>query len=725
MLLAVTALTSCVDDDKLEYSYEKPASIAGYEYLNDYAPLKTYKNAKAAPDFKLGVALAAADYNADGLVTRLANSNFDEVVAGNAMKMASCVNDKGEMDFGTVSNFVTNATENGMQVYGHTLAWHAQQPVKWLNKLIADKVIEVDPDEMVEKEDYYIDYTTYSKFPFYVMGYEPEFSAEEGLISLSSEGWYQYFAADQMGLAEGNKYKVTITYKSPVDASITSVLRWDWGSGMMEGKIDIKAGDDWQQAEIQYNSEFGGSGGFVVFQLSGVADQRICIKDLKVSHSAAAGPATYFASLISNGDMEGDDAHNFASKENAGSTVYQIYDGVGVGGSRGVKIDAKGGQPDAWESQFWIVSDEVLHIGDVVHVAFDYRAEGGCVGTGVDTQAHFGPGEYQHYQCAGTVNFTDAWQTYDKTFTVDASMATAEDKGMKSIAFNMSPNATDGTYFIDNVVLEIEKAGDGIPLTPEEKIDTLTWAMEQWISGMMEACEGKVKAWDVVNEAISGADADGDGYYDLQHGSEENTTDFFWQDHMGDALYVQTAVRLARQYGPEGVTLFVNDYNLESDWDGNKKLESLIHWIGVWESDGVTKIDGIGSQMHISCYADPTVQESKKNGIENMLTMMVQSGKLVRISELDMGYIDADGNEVATAKLTEAQHKEMAALYTWIIKKYFEIVPAAQQWGICQWCITDSPADSGWRPNTPTGLWDQNYNRKHTYAGFADGLQGK
>jgi GH35 family endo-1,4-beta-xylanase len=289
----------------------------------------------------------------------------------------------------------------------------------------------------------------------------------------------------------------------------------------------------------------------------------------------------------------------------------------------------------------------------------------------------------------------------------------------------MSPNATDGTYFIDNVVLEIEKAGDGIPLTPEEKIDTLTWAMEQWISGMMEACEGKVKAWDVVNEAISGADADGDGYYDLQHGSEENTTDFFWQDHMGDALYVQTAVRLARQYGPEGVTLFVNDYNLESDWDGNKKLESLIHWIGVWESDGVTKIDGIGSQMHISCYADPTVQESKKNGIENMLTMMVQSGKLVRISELDMGYIDADGNEVATAKLTEAQHKEMAALYTWIIKKYFEIVPAAQQWGICQWCITDSPADSGWRPNTPTGLWDQNYNRKHTYAGFADGLQGK
>ena len=34
---------------------------------------------------------------------------------------------------------------------------------------------------------------------------------------------------------------------------------------------------------------------------------------------------------------------------------------------------------------------------------------------------------------------------------------------------------------------------------------------------MMAATEGKVKAWDVVNESISGKDIDGDGYYD-RHG---------------------------------------------------------------------------------------------------------------------------------------------------------------------------------------------------------------
>ena len=725
MLIAMAVTTSCVDDDKLQYSFEKPASIAGYEYLADYDALKTYVNRDAAPGFKLGGALAAADYNADGLITRLANANFDEIVAGNAMKMASCVNDKGVMDFGTVETFVNNATENGLNVYGHTLAWHAQQPVKWLNSLIADRKVEVDPDAMVEVDDYSIDYTKFSSFPFYVMGYAPEFSAEEGLISLSSEGWYQYFAADNMGLTEGKKYKITVTYKSEVDCDVKSILRWNWGDGSIEGNLTLKASDDWTEASLQYNTPFGDGSGFIVFQLSGVADKRICFKNLKVSHSDAAGPVSYMVSLIDNGDMEGTEAHNFATKSDQGAIVYEIVDGAGKDGTRGAKITSKGGYADAWESQFWIVSNEVLHIGDKIHVAFDYRADGGCAGTNVDTQAHFGPGEYQHWSCAGTVSFTDEWKTYDKTFTVDASMAKEADTGMKSIAFNMSPNTAPGAYYIDNVVLEIEKEGDGIPLTPEEKKDTLTWGMEQWISGMMEACNGKVKAWDVVNEAISGGNPDAEGVYALQHGTPDNKDDFFWQDYLGDLDYVRTAVALARLYGPEDIKLFINDYNLESDWDQNGKLKSLIAWIKRWEADGITKIDGIGSQMHISCYGNPQTQENKKKGIENMLKLMAASGKMVRISELDMGYVDANGTPLKTTDLTEEQHKEMAALYTWIIKKYFEIVPVSQQWGICQWCITDAPDDSGWRKGEPVGLWDLNYNRKHTYAGFADGLAGK
>ena len=78
-----------------------------------------------------------------------------------------------------------------------------------------------------------------------------------------------------------------------------------------------------------------------------------------------------------------------------------------------------------------------------------------------------------------------------------------------------------------------------------------------------------------------------------------------------------------------------------------------------------------------------------------------------------------------TENMTEAQHKAMAEYYKFIVKKYFEIIPAAQQYGITQWCATDAPSDSGWRGGEPVGLWDSNYSRKHTYAGFADGLAGK
>ena len=288
-----------------------------------------------------------------------------------------------------------------------------------------------------------------------------------------------------------------------------------------------------------------------------------------------------------------------------------------------------------------------------------------------------------------------------------------------------------GTLWIQKCeVLKIVKA-NSMPLTPEEKKDTLIWAMDRWIKGMMEACEGKVKAWDVVNEAISGGNPDAEGVYALQHDLEGTKP----QDYLGDYDYVRTAVRLAREYGPEDIKLFINDYNLEYEWHGNdnKKLQSLIKWIERWESDGVTKIDGIGTQTHISFCADPDIQKKHEELIKNSFQLMANTGKLIRISELDMGYDDANGNKVMTVDMTEEMHKQMSDFYKWIIKTYMEIIPAAQQWGICQWCIKDSPTGSAWRPGEPTGLWmvkkELNGNevvyRKHTYGGFADGLAGK
>ena len=138
------AVVSCADEKMQAFQTADPNSehTAQYAYLNDYADLKSYVNPNASPTFKLGGAMAATDFNKKEQHYALEVANFNEIVAGNEMKMASCINSNGISDFSTVTTFVNNAVDAGLSVYGHTLAWHSQQPVKWLNKLIADIIPE-------------------------------------------------------------------------------------------------------------------------------------------------------------------------------------------------------------------------------------------------------------------------------------------------------------------------------------------------------------------------------------------------------------------------------------------------------------------------------------------------------------------------------------------------------------------------------------------------------
>ena len=171
-LVALLALSSCADDKFSEYRTDMTKNLKEYQYLNNYEPLKKYvedmkASGKCNPDFKLGIALEAAEFNKQGLVYCLAGSNFNEMTAGNAMKYASCVKNDGTFDFNTVKDFVTNAKDAGLTIYGHTLAWHSQQNKKYLSKLIADKEIQVDPSQKVEKTDKELDCSTLSSYDWF------------------------------------------------------------------------------------------------------------------------------------------------------------------------------------------------------------------------------------------------------------------------------------------------------------------------------------------------------------------------------------------------------------------------------------------------------------------------------------------------------------------------------------------------------------------------------
>lgn len=563
VLLTACLSTTALAQEKFELG--KP-NDDNYRYLDEYKALKDYIDYSKYPNFKLGAGTTVSEYLQKSTVYNMTNKNFTETVAGNAMKMASCVDGNGNMNFETVKNYVKAATEAGLSVYGHTLAWHSQQPIGWLTKLVGDKP---DPNSEqvyteIASKDFRTSQTVGWKSDEKDFGYSLKYDATNGLnihTTKICENWWdvQITAMENIIAEKGKTYKMTITIK-----------------GSQAGKLHTKMG-----------------------------------------------------------------AH---------STAYSV-------------------------------------------------------------------------ETCPEVPFTAEWQDVEINYTP------AEESNF----LLLQCGDFVGDIFVKSIKFEGYQ-GKTIPMTQEERHDALVEAMDKWIKGMMEACDGKVKAWDLVNEAIAGEGNDGEGNYILQSSKLSNSGSwdvggdkFYWQDYMGDLEYVRQACRLARKYGPEDVKLFINDYNLESDWDDNKKVKSLVNWIKKWEADGVTKIDGIGTQMHISCYEDANLMKSAKDHITKMFEIIAASGKLCRVSEMDMGYVRGSnkwGGSVKTDQLTEAEHKKMADFYEWIFKEFFRIIPPAQQWGICQWCPTDAPANSGWRGGEPVGIWDLSYYRKHVYAGFVRGLGG-
>ena len=713
-LVCPFVLGSCADWDDWKYDVEKPQTIAQYEYLNDYAPLKENLDRSAHPGFKVSGALGVDEFNQQGPLFRLAAHNFDEIVAGNAMKMASCVNDEGVMDFSKVSSFVSAAEDAGLTVYGHALAWHAQQPRKWLEKLIADKELDVDPGQKTFTE---LSRQTYQdgKFPFYQMGCAPD--VINGSIHFVPTGdWSQFFCMTGCSMKAGN-YVAILHIKSTKDGKISFTAQNGWGAEAQKitQKFTVKA-NEWVDAEVALNDIQGGNYDFVL--LPETFDGTLDLQSVTIGQYES--PA-----------MEVEQEVKHQTYQDGPFPYYQM----------GCAPDVINGSihfvPTGDWSQFFCVSGAALTPGNY---AVDVEIKSTKAGN-IKMKVQNGWGADAE-NCEGRVALKEGWTTARFKMTLEQG---------GNYDFILQPETFDATLDLKSVTVKKIVKTNSIPLTPKEKSDTLTWAMNKWISGMMQATEGKVKAWDLINEAISGG-GNVNGFYALQTEatSEHNPQDFYWQDYFTPEMYGPIVEKAARDaYAavegtkPEDLKLFINDYNLESDWDDNKKVKSLVYWIKVWETKGQelgwnTKIDGIGSQMHISYYENPKTLESKKKAIQNMLMIMAETGKLVRISEIDMGYIgvDKDGNDLkvgtTTAQLEKlpieervAKEKAMAEHYKWIIEQYFKIVPVKQQYGICQWCLTDAPTNSGWRPGKPVGLWNLNYQRKPAYGGFADGLANK
>ena len=232
------------------------------------------------------------------------------------MKYASVVGDNGAMTFGPVMQFVSAAKEAGIEIYGHTLLWHAQQNKKYLNSLIADREIPVDPDAKLDVLDKQTDFSTMTEFPFYVMGYKPDI-IDGVLVSNHPGAWYQYFVVDGISTVPGREYKVTALMKSSKEGAF-NVQMGNWGEGN-NTVTPITVSTEWEEQSVTFNTITTESS-FVVFQPGGF-DGELQIKWVKVSHSEAPS-VVYYVNQLENSEMlVGGSMDNFIVRESGKADV--------------------------------------------------------------------------------------------------------------------------------------------------------------------------------------------------------------------------------------------------------------------------------------------------------------------------------------------------------------------------------------------------------------------
>ena len=155
--------------------------------------------------------------------------------------------------------------------------------------------------------------------------------------------------------------------------------------------------------------------------------------------------------------------------------------------------------------------------------------------------------------------------------------------------------------------------------------DALLARMRDHIQTVVGRYKGRIKGWDVVNEALN---EDGT----LRHSP--------WQTIIGDD-YIEKAFEFAHEADP-AAELYYNDYNLEFP----AKRAGVVALVRKLKSEGVT-ITAVGSQTHDKL-AFPTPAR-----LDSTITALAATGVKVNLTELDVDVLpSATRNQTADVGLS-------------------------------------------------------------------------
>jgi len=403
-------------------------------------------------------------------------------------------------------------------------------------------------------------------------------------------------------------------------------------------------------------------------------------------NSLLTGSTTSTTNLVKNGSFESGIATNwFTQVSGSGGTAgsFSADNSTAQDGNQSLKVVVTTPGPNSYSIQ--AVNDAFTGTGGA-----SYNVSLYIKGTGTVKVVMQGT----QYDGDMTFTTTSAWAKYSWNITLNASETAPQ------LRLNFT---TAGTYNIDNIVVASNTTSALQPAQIAANVDS---ALKRSVTGIVTHYAGKIKAWDVVNEAIS----DNNGNLRTSSNSAADNGLFYWADYLG-RNYALKAFQYAKAADPNAL-LFINDYNLEYS---NTKLDSLIAYVKELQGKGA-KIDGIGTQMHISL-------NTSQAGIDNAFTKMAATGLKVRISELDVAL---NTSKVAGFTASATQLSQQAALYKYVVDSYQRIVPKAQQFGITVWGVadTDSWINTSSSPDFPL-LFDAGYAKKPAYYSVLLSLKGK
>lgn len=739
-LAAVSLLLTACDDQVMEWvspdptvtPEELPLELA--EKISRYDFLKNYMM-QFHPGVDITVGMGLDNFLDDETYQQTVVDNFQGVTFGNALKHQSVVGNSGNYNWTTIDRFLYMNT--GLKIHGHNILWHTQQNQTYLKSLIAPEMVVVsDPDADIANV---------------LTGDNSNF---DGGTKGSWGSWGNSSSSDVVAPGRGDEgYCMHLNNPSDADAwSAQCAYTFDLPLEPATYKIRFYAKSDSPAGELQFQYQngttYGSQGGYNTFTVG--TDWVLCehefdlelddVDRILLNFGKVAG--NYYIDDVEFGvkqDVVPDPMQNVLFGDNSdfeggtkgswgswGNDSESSVADEGYNSDYSLKLVNPKDGDDYYVAQAAYTFDLPL-AEETYIISFFAKSDtpAGSVQFCYQNSSTYSGGGYHAFEVG-----TD-WVPCEYEFTLDRD-------DIDRILINFGK--VTGTYYIDDIKFGVKNNSETRTFmatrassvsyklkTLEEKRQILSEAMENWVKACMEHVGQYCTSYDVINEPIGddisfrGIDnrgwmsGDSEPVEDTENGLNLNWANdagnghFYWGYYLG-MDYAVKAFQYARKYADlvnPDMKLFVNDYNLETS---PAKLAKLIEFVNYIDNNGA-HVDGIGTQMHVSGTSITKAQ------VDEMMKTLAATGKLIRITELDVA--------MGTASPSLEQQQQQADVYQMILTSYFENVPESQQHGITIWSLTDNAKEHEYWLNGDTpNIFDANYQRKVAYKGVCDAIIG-